>query len=112
VAKILVIYLDRRSSRLGWDRGDITPVVDRIVISLESHISARFRTCGGRRCIDVLLETAFVLKLEKVNQVNKNLAMAMRTSVRSRDKFRYFVVCLMLRVLPLIFSPSLVVNVA
>jgi len=48
----------------------------------------------------------------KVNQVDKNPAKAMRTFVRNRDKFCYFVVFLVLFVLPLNFSRSLVGCVA
>jgi len=36
----------------------------------------------------------------------------MRTFVRNRDKFSYFVVSLVLFILPLVFTPSLVVYVA
>ena len=49
----------------------------------------------------------------KVNRVNKNLAMAIRTFVRNRDKFRYFVMPLTFLVLPIFeFTPTLVVYLA
>ena len=47
------------------------------------------------------------LEMVKVNQVNKNPAMALRTFVRNRDNFRYFVVPLVLLVLRLIFTGRL-----
>ena len=48
-----------------------------------------------------------------VNQVNKkNPAMAIRTFVRNRDKFRYFVVPLVLLTPPLVITPCLVVFLA
>ena len=39
----------------------------------------------------------------KTGQVNKNAAKAVRTFGRNQDKFRYFVVFLVLFILPVIF---------
>ena len=46
----------------------------------------------------------------KVNQMNKNPAMAICTFVHNCDKLRYFVVPLQLLVLHLVFTPSLVMS--